>query len=61
MTQPRPLRAFEEEAEAQAYAAAIRDATDTTDWSAWNRRIVDRWSKTALERVKRRAWKILGR
>jgi hypothetical protein len=47
-----------EEEEAQDYAAAIRDGI-RHDWSALNADIIDRFSLTALQRIKRRAWQIV--
>lgn len=50
-----------EEAEAQRYAAAILTYGDHTGefWRDLNREIVERWSRTALQRVKARAWQIV--
>ena len=47
-----------EEDEAEDYAAAIRDGL-RHDWSALNADIIDRYSVTALIRIKRRAWQIV--
>jgi hypothetical protein len=51
-------RAAEEEREAQRYADRILDGRH--DWSAINAEIEQRWSLTALRRVKERAWVIVG-
>lgn len=50
-----------EEAEAQRYAEAIRVRGDHTAefWGNLNWEIVERWSRTALQRIKRRAWQII--
>lgn len=40
---------------AQTYALGLR-STWPTDWPAVNKMIVDRWSSTALERIKKMAW-----
>jgi hypothetical protein len=57
-----PERQAAEEAEAQRYAEAIRTRGDYTSefWGNWNWAIVERWSRTALQRVKKRAWQILA-
>jgi hypothetical protein len=55
----RPSRKDDEEREARTYADAIRLHIDDTDWGTWNRAIIARWSKTALLRVKTRAWQII--
>ncbi len=49
-----------EEAEAQSYAEAIYNGWPV-EWAQWNQRIIDRWSKAALLRIKRRAWDIVER
>ena len=54
-----PERRAAEEVEARAYADAIKANLPTTDWSRWNGRIIDRWSLSALRRIKNRAWKIV--
>ena len=43
---------------ALTYAYCIRQdgKSDTIDWSTVNGAIVDRWSRSGLEAVKRRAW-----
>jgi len=43
---------------ARMYALRIR--TGYEDWHEFNGRIIERWSKTALLRIKARAWKIAG-
>ena len=46
---------------AMSYALAIRSAAakaDEPDWFVINRAIIERWSKTVLERIKRAAWKL---
>ena len=50
-----------EEAEAQRYAEAIRTRGDHSAefWGDLNWEIVERWSRTALRRVKTRAWQIV--
>ena len=50
-----------EEAMAQRYAEGIRTYGDHTGefWSDPNWEIVERWSRTALQRVKARAWQIV--
>lgn len=55
----KPDRAAAEEAVAQAYAKAIRELHTGNFWSEWNREIIARWSRTALLRVKTRAWAIV--
>jgi hypothetical protein len=47
-----------EEDEAQRYADAIMDGW-RHDWQARNKVIIDRYSRTALLRIKRRAWAIV--
>lgn len=40
------------------YADALRTyGPDGVEWSIVNRAIIKRWSKSALERIKRAAWK----
>lgn len=34
---------------------------DEPDWSVINRAILDRWSMSGLERIKREAWKVANR
>ena len=48
-----------EEDEAQEYAARIRNPHYNGDWRAYNEDIIDRFSVTALHRIKRRAWQIV--
>ena len=50
-----------EEAEAQRYAKAIRyrGVRAQEFWGEYNWKIVERWSRTALQRVKQRAWRIV--
>lgn len=38
------------------YALALR-SSEPTDWAAVNAAIVERWSRSGLERVKKMAWK----
>lgn len=45
---------------AQVLAMAIMwDINNTVDWKAVNKAIVERWSKSARERVLTMAWKIV--
>ena len=44
---------------ALTYALAIR-SREATDWEAVNKAIIDRWSISGLERIKRMAWKFVG-
>ena len=39
-----------------AYRQALR-APSETDWPAVNRAIIERWSESALGRIKREAWR----
>lgn len=56
----RTTRVEQEEQEAQDYAWAIQNAgMIRPDWSAKNADIIDRFSRTALLRIKRRAWQIV--
>lgn len=56
-----PARQAAEEAEARAYADAILSQGKTAlYWRSLNTDIVVRWSHTALHRIKRRAWDIVG-
>jgi hypothetical protein len=55
----KPERREAEEQEAQSYAEALYKPYHDTDWLGWNRRIITRWSVTALMRIKRRAWAIV--
>lgn len=41
---------------AATYALAIR-SSEPTDWTTVNRAITERWSRSALEYIKRKAWK----
>lgn len=59
MTEPRLTRKRVEAEEAEDYAAALRDGL-RHDWAALNADIIDRLSLTALIRIKRRAWQIVG-
>lgn len=52
-----PDRALAEEREAVAYAALILAGSQS--WEKVNREIIERWSKSALLRVKYRAWQIV--
>ena len=40
---------------AKAYALALRSSVET-DWAAVNSAIIHRWSRSALEWIKDRAW-----
>lgn len=53
-----PERRKQEEAVAQDYALLIRGPF-RSDWRAINAEIIDRWSLTALLRIKRRARQIV--
>ena len=53
-----PSRAEQEEAEARRYAELIR-GPHRGDWPAINADIIARFSRTALIRIKRRAWQIV--
>jgi len=49
---------------AKSYGLALVSAAhggDNPDWSAINRAILDRWSMSGLERIKREAWKLANR
>jgi hypothetical protein len=46
-----------EEQEAEDYAACLRDGL-RHDWAALNADIIDRFSLTALVRIKTRAWQL---
>jgi hypothetical protein len=52
-----PERAAAEEQCAREYAEGIKRGD--LDWAAKNMEIIDRWSVTALLRIKRRAWLIV--
>lgn len=57
---PLPTLRRAEEQEAEDYAWAIQNAgMIRPDWSARNADIIDRFSLTALKRIKRRAWQII--
>lgn len=59
MTKSRRVTQSErEEQEAEDYAAAILDGL-RHDWSALNHDIIDRFSLSALIRIKRRAWRLV--
>ena len=45
---------------ALTYALALRSSAHV-DWSAVNRAIIERWSVSGLERIKKLAWKRLRR
>lgn len=51
-------RAELEEEEAQDYALCLLDGFGH-DWAARNADIIERFSLTALRRIKRRAWQIV--
>jgi len=55
----RPLREAAEEEAAWEYADAIWAERGNEHWASLNRFIVNRWSLTALRRIKRRAWQIV--
>lgn len=55
----RAERAAAEEEVAQDYARKIVGGLDIVDWHQVNRDIIDRWSMSALHRIKRRAWQIV--
>jgi hypothetical protein len=55
----KPERREAEEQEAQSYAKALHKPYHDTDWPGWNRDIIARWSKSALMRIKWRAWAIV--
>lgn len=49
-----------EEEEAEGYAWAILNSQHIQpDWAAKNADLIDRYSLTALRRIKRRAWQIV--
>jgi hypothetical protein len=55
-----PERLAAEERAAQHYARAIQtNLLDADFWRALNVAIIARWSVTALNRIKRRAWQIV--
>ena len=64
MTEPRTQsdqtarRLAAEEEEAQDYALCLRDGIQR-DWRARNADIIERFSLTALRRIKARAWQIV--
>ena len=43
---------------ANTYALAIM-SSEVTDWGKVNKAIIDRWSKSGLEHIKKRAWKLI--
>ena len=45
---------------ARTYALLIRDYWHQVNWPVVNRAIVERWSRSALEYIKRRAWAIVA-
>lgn len=49
---------FKQKSVALTYAFCIRQDgdTDAIDWRKINRAIIDRWSRSGLDRVKKRAW-----
>ena len=55
-----PARQTAEEEMAQRYAEGIRTLGDHTGqfWADLNGEIVELWSRTALQRIKRRGWQI---
>jgi len=55
----RKPRAEQEEEAAQVYAAALRAGFRRDWWTAYNAEIIDRFSLTALRRIKARAWRIV--
>lgn len=59
MTDLSPKRAGQEESEAREYAVLIRTGMTNTKWGELNRAIIERWSASALMRVKRRAWALV--
>ena len=44
---------------ARTYALLLKDYKDAVDWPSVNAAIVARWSLSALEYIKRRAWAIV--
>ena len=55
-------RAMTQRDVAQTYAIMIRQCgPDGADWARINRAIMDRWSASGLERIKRLAWKAVLR
>jgi hypothetical protein len=56
-------QAFYQEAAAKEYSALIfasRVLGNEINWTKVNRAIIDRWSRSGLERIKSAAWKKLG-
>jgi len=54
-------RAHDEEVMAQMYAEEIEARPDDyVFWHKFNKVIIDRWSVSALKRIKRRAWQIVN-
>lgn len=54
-------RELPKDAIAATYGFMILYGRGATNWGAVNRAIIERWSKTALEQIKRKAWKRIGR
>jgi len=52
-------RNFNQKNVAMTYALALR-SSEATDWGEVNRAIIERWSFSGLEAVKKAAWKIAG-
>ncbi len=44
---------------ALTYAFGIRDCAAEVDWATVNQQIIDRWSVSGLQYIKRQAWKQL--
>jgi len=53
------MRRLDEERVAQEYAVKIIEGREKSEWMHINRDIIERWSDTALRRIKRRAWAIV--
>ena len=49
-------RQFSQKSVALTYAMAI-ESSEAKDWKAINEAIINRWSRSGLERIKRMAWK----
>jgi len=57
-----PQRAAEEEEVARVYADALRKSKHPSwFWADINSAIIERWSLSALDRIKRRAWQIASK
>jgi hypothetical protein len=54
-----PERAGREVSEARWYAQLIHGDHGGVDWTAVNRDLIDRYSVTALRRIKRLAWQLV--